>query len=174
MKKIQPKFKNYCDTFLRNEEDSVLVYNFYRSLKTPPQAQGDKFLTATQRKKKSLKYLLDNFSVEILLESIRELQRQNEAGEQKANTLIYFNRFVNKFSQNKNTPYSNTETPSNQKIEISFVTPTKKARWTEEYKNEYEKCNWIYSCDKCKGEFDIWQKVCPGCATIIDWEKLEF
>jgi len=124
--KKQPTFKDYCEEMLGATEESKLISSFYKSLKTPPHHIEDKVLTATQRKERSLKYLLDNFDKEIIIEAIHELQKQKDAGILKADTLYYFSKFVAVFAQNKSMLFS-----SEPKSEIPYVIPLQSRKWTD-------------------------------------------
>lgn len=176
MKVIQHPLKEFCDSLFPDPNESDAVYKFYKFLKATQDSSQSKLMSATERKKKSLEYLVTTFGKELVLECIKELQRQYDAGELQSNTLIYFNRFVSKYAQNRRyaqrKDLSLKIQPLVTKPVVASITPIKSRKITDEFEGDFEPCNWLYQCSNCQAEFDSWTDTCPSCKHPISWEGI--
>ena len=70
MIKINPQFKDECIQIF-GEADGVKVYNFYKKyLNTRQSSKQDKFMSLTERRLKSINYLVKNYGKEAVLSGI--------------------------------------------------------------------------------------------------------
>ncbi len=161
--KLQTEFKQYCIDEFGDKGD--FVYEFYRSLKTSVQTKQDKFMSLTERRVKSLSYLIKNCSKEAILNTIESFNKKKESGELTINTIPYFNKVVENY-----TPVSKIAqgTLFKQPQQRKKVEPIK-LRLAEKHDYEKDVFNWIYQCSNCKNEYTAWDDDCPVCKANIGW-----
>jgi hypothetical protein len=165
MKKIQTEFKQQCIDIFGEQGD--FVYEFYKSLKTSIQSKQDKLMSLTERRTRSLSYLVEHFGKDAILNTITSFNKKREAGELTVNTIPYFNKVV----ENYTLPTSKVPTQGSlfkQPIQRKRIEPVK-LRLAENHSYEEDIFNWIYQCSNCKSEYTAWDEDCPTCKSGIGW-----
>jgi hypothetical protein len=168
MKVLQPQFKQFCIDKV-GQECAEKIYSFYKSLSTKQQGKTDKFLNLSERRERSLTFLLENYGIDNILETIDIFNKKAESGELTVNTIPYFNKMVENHSIQKNKKPVPRTNPIFFKTITTTIIPVRK-RSSEINTYEIDLFNWVYECSQCKAEFTGWDEHCPKCNLTIDWD----
>jgi hypothetical protein len=152
------------------EANGGKIYTFYRSLKTAKQTKQDRFMTLTERRTKSIDYLVKNYGEHYLLAGIDLFDKKSESGELTVNTIPYFNKVVENLA---NSP-QRVEEKRIIHPKLKRVDPIMTDIVCDDYEPHYSlKFKWLYYCKSCETNFSAWDDKCPGCNLEIDWDKIK-
>ena len=170
MIKINPRFKDECIQIF-GEADGVKVYNFYKKyLNTRQSSKQDKFMSLTERRLKSINYLVKNYGKEAVLSGIDYYIDKVQKGDIIITTIPYFNKVVENNVKKFNEPKQTFQKTIISKPKIQTVIPIISKKVSNDYDDSFY--NHLYKCTNCGEEIDPWQLNCPTCQCAFEWEKV--
>jgi hypothetical protein len=160
-------FKEFC-TNRFGDKNGNIVYDFYKNYISSKNDSGDKVTKISDRRKKSVEYIISLCGEAGLLTNIEKFKMRVEQGELEKGKifLTHFNNYVKKYGKIcDNSPHIVIEA---QKIEVDIVPRVHCKVKDRDYQGKYHVYNYDYLCT-CGTVVDPWKKQCPQCEAFFNW-----